>query len=152
MPDRPVRSTAEQSHLAARLAGDRNADGPATLRAILQGLALVVDGDTLIAMAAEDVLRAQGWRDVHVATSVRAAPALLARNQADVAMLDIDLGGETCQPVAQALSERRTPSVFATGYNAELAPDLGFGPVPVVTKPYSAQDLVTAISRVMGQA
>ena len=55
--------------------------------------------------------------------SVDLALDLLESRKIDAAILDIDLAGETVYPLADMLSERKIPFVFATGYDASLMPE-----------------------------
>ena len=52
----------------------------------------------------------------------------------DVAILDINLGGEMAYPVADALRARGIPFVFATGYDAWSIPE-AYKDVPRAEKP-----------------
>jgi len=53
----------------------------------------------------------------------RAVAVRLAREGADVAVLDINLGGENAFAVADTLAARRIPFVFVTGYGPEILPE-----------------------------
>ena len=109
--------------------------------------ALVVEDNMIIAMEAEELLRELGYDDCHVCGSVSSALRIIADRPISVALLDIDLGGETCEEIAMALQARGTPFIFASGYDGfpQLAEDLAS--VPVVTKPYTGSDIAAAIAR-----
>jgi CheY-like chemotaxis protein len=109
--------------------------------------ALVVEDNMIIAMEAEELLRELGYDDCHVCGSVRSALQIIADYPISFALLDIDLGDETCEEIAMALRSRGTPFVFASGYGEfpELAEDLAG--VPIVTKPYTGSDIAAAIAR-----
>jgi len=62
----------------------------------------------------------------------------------DAAVLDINLRGETCFPVADALATRGVPFVFATGYDQEMVPG-AYGHVPRWEKPFDPEALVRAL-------
>ena len=65
----------------------------------------------------------------------------------DVAVIDLMLSGASTLPFAEKLREARLPFVFASGY-AEEEGLLAFPGVPVVSKPYSGNDLIQAIAAV----
>ena len=100
----------------------------------------------IIAMEAEEILRELGYADCHVCGSVRSALQLIADNPIGFALLDIDLGDETCEEIAAALKAQGTPFIFASGYDdfPELVSELAG--VPVVTKPYTRTDIAAAIA------
>ncbi|HEY0957639.1 MAG TPA: HWE histidine kinase domain-containing protein [Novosphingobium sp.] len=115
--------------------------------AALSGNALVVEDNMIIAMEAEDILREMGCDDCHVAGSVKNALAILADQEIAFALLDIDLGTETSEEIADALQSRGIPFVFASGYGEY--PEFGdsFRTIPIVAKPYSRDDISAAIVR-----
>ena len=85
---------------------------------------LVVEDEPLIAMMLEDFLEVLDKEIVGTADSVASAMVLIDRGGIDAAILDVNLrGGEKSGPVADALSERGIPFVFATGGSADS--DLG---------------------------
>ena len=102
---------------------------------------LLVEDELLLAMTLEHVLGAEGC--VVVGPFPRVEPALkAAREEAlDAAVLDINLAGERVYPVAQALSERNVPFVFATGYHRSMIRREHAGR-PTLTKPYSLEQLI----------
>lgn len=107
--------------------------------------ALVVEDNMLIAMEAEEILRELGYADCHVCSSVRGALQIIADHTINFALLDIDLGNETCEEIATSLLARGVPFLFASGYDE--FPELGdeLTDVPVVTKPYTGSDIAAAI-------
>jgi hypothetical protein len=62
----------------------------------------------------------------------------------NAALLDCNLGREMVWPVADRLTERRLPFVFATGYGRHHVPPL-FAHMPVLTKPYSFEQFRAAV-------
>ncbi len=121
-----------------------------------EGLALIVEDNVIIAMEAEDYLRACGFNDCRVVGSVGAALELLEAATPDTtpvafAMLDINLGKDTSAPVAAALRARRVPFIFASGYGERTLPEGDFSGVPVITKPYGERDVRAAITRALRQ-
>ena len=58
----------------------------------------------------------------------------------DSAILDVNLGGDKVYPVAEVLTARRIPFIFATGYGLAGIAE-GFSRVPELAKRYDAADL-----------
>jgi two-component sensor histidine kinase/CheY-like chemotaxis protein len=106
---------------------------------------LLVEDNLLIAMDAEDQLRRLGAKDVEIASSVQAALQIIARQPPDVALLDMNLGRENSFPVADALSARGVPFIFATGYGETGSFPDRFRKAVVVKKPYSQTDIRNAL-------
>jgi two-component system, response regulator PdtaR len=80
-------------------------------------LVLVVEDEFLIAMDLELLLRRHGWRVLGPAATVDQALRLLRDGETpDVALLDVNLGGEPVTPVAAALRARGVPFVLASAY------------------------------------
>jgi len=108
--------------------------------------ALIVEDNIIIAMAAEDILTEIGFARCTIAANNREAQRAIEQHDIGFAMLDINLGDETSEPIAHLLRDQGIPFVFATGYG-ESPFDTGlFGNVPTLTKPYSERDLLAAIA------
>lgn len=107
---------------------------------------LVVEDEALVAMLVEDALLDAGAVVIGPVATVVEALALLERELPDVAVLDLNLAGETSTPVADALASRGVPFVVATGYGADGLPP-GHAEVPVLAKPYDPDDLTSALGR-----
>ena len=117
----------------------------------IKGLRLfVVEDEALVAMLLEDTLAELGCVVVDLAASVQEALGRLTHTVADGAVLDVNIGGEKVFPVADALVERGIPFVFATGYG-RAGLDHRYAAAPVLTKPYSQQELVSVLSTFPGR-
>ena len=110
---------------------------------------LVVEDEALVAMLVEDALLEAGATVLGPSATVAEALALLQTETPDVAVLDLNLAGETSTPVADALAARSIPFVVATGYGADGLPP-GHAKVPVLAKPYDPDDLTAALGRLCG--
>lgn len=76
---------------------------------------LVAEDDLLVSMMIGDYLRDLGYEVVGPANRLERGLEL-ARNEAiDFAMLDITLGDHLCFPIADVLTARGIPFIFATG-------------------------------------
>lgn len=109
---------------------------------------LLVEDDADAAADLTETLDAAGHRVIGPFHSAEAAEAATALHQIDLALLDINLSGEsTGVDLAKTLKSRwGTPVIFISGdvteaaRNAELA-------AAMVIKPYSSRDVLNAIAR-----
>lgn len=110
---------------------------------------LLIEDSMLIALSAEDALRALGAAEVTVAPSSGAARKAMEAGGIDFAVLDFNLGSETSLPVAEELVVQGTPIVMATGYGSDLELPPALKDVPVVTKPYDLRSLAPKIAQAL---
>ena len=137
---------------AATTAGPRGA-APVVCDAprLLSARALIVEDNVIIGLEAEDQLFSMGAATIDMASTVSHALDLVGRNAYEFALLDINLGNETSERVAEALSRQGTPYAFTTGYGeVPWARNAGAHvTAPVVTKPLDTIALERAISAAM---
>ncbi|MGB3625259.1 MAG: HWE histidine kinase domain-containing protein [Henriciella sp.] len=107
--------------------------------------ALIVEDNMIIALDAEDILIAAGATEVHVCSTVAEALGVLSENEIGFALLDVNLGSETSEPVARELFERDVPFIFASGYGDSSALNARFPSIPMLKKPYDKSDVDRAI-------
>jgi two-component SAPR family response regulator len=79
---------------------------------------LVVEDSFLVAASLKRILQELGCSVVGPAPTVREASRLIDNNACDAAILDINLGKETAEPVAEMLQDRHVPFIFVTGYTS----------------------------------
>ena len=109
---------------------------------------LVVEDEPLIAMMLEDFLETLG-HSVHASCdSVKDAVEQADKGGFDVAILDVNLNGESVWPVAHKLREKNIPFVIATGGHVE-PPPTEFKDVPLIEKPYTVDRVTPAIERAL---
>ncbi|WP_428487018.1 response regulator [Rhodopila sp.] len=77
---------------------------------------LVVEDVAMLAWRVRGVLTAAGAEVVGPVPDVPRALALLDSDEVDAAVLDMNLNGETAEPIADALVARGVPFLFLTGY------------------------------------
>jgi DNA-binding response OmpR family regulator len=108
---------------------------------------LVVEDEMMIAMMLEDMLTDLGHSVIAIAGQLDSALDLARDTDADMVILDLDLGGETTLPVAQVLAERGVPFIFASGYGSQrhTAP---FHSVVTLKKPFDLNDLSRALKQI----
>lgn len=109
---------------------------------------LVVEDDSLLAMATEDTLREAGVQEVFVCTTTEGALEILREKQPDALILDVHLAdrddGWAIAELVETLGEHSLRIVFSTGSPEDIPPhiaELG----NVLTKPYLSEDLLTAL-------
>jgi len=105
---------------------------------------LVVEDEFMIGLDIGQQLAAAGFEVVGPAMSVAKALRLVAHSGCDIAVLDVNLGGETSEPVAEKLRASGKPFVVLTGYCPDhLVPP--FDGVTILTKPPCLADLLAAV-------
>jgi PAS domain S-box-containing protein len=110
---------------------------------------LIVEDAMLLALELESGLAEAGANVVGIAPDLEEGRRMLGL-EFDVAVLDANLNGESVIPIAEALRERGTPFIFATGYgDAGPAPE-GFD-APVVRKPYNVHQIAGALVQALGR-
>lgn len=112
----------------------------------ISGRVLVVEDNMIIAMEAEDILRDLGAADVRIAGNVADALRHLDEAMPDFALLDVNLGDENSERVAQRLADAGVPFAFATGYGDVAGLTSEFADTPVLQKPYTKRDLAGVLA------
>ncbi|HEX4181430.1 MAG TPA: HWE histidine kinase domain-containing protein [Caulobacteraceae bacterium] len=116
----------------------------------IQGLKLLIVEDALLlALELEAGLSEAGAEVLGSAADVGEAMRMVSL-PIDAAVLDANLNGASVLPVAQALSGRGIPFVFATGYGDDKMLPAGFD-APVIRKPYDVTQVAAALSAVVGR-
>jgi DNA-binding response OmpR family regulator len=105
---------------------------------------LLVEDEVLVALDIAQQIADAGFEVVGPATSVAKAIALIAERGCDLALLDVNLGHETSEPIAERLRARGTPFIVLTGYSTEQLPS-GFRGAPVLSKPTFPAVLLAAL-------
>ena len=105
---------------------------------------LVVEDEPLIAMMLEDFLESLGHSVTATCESVADALAEADKGGFDLAILDVNLKGESVWPVASRLREKNVPFVIATGGHVD-PPPAEFANVPVIEKPYTVDRVTPAL-------
>jgi CheY-like chemotaxis protein len=104
---------------------------------------LIVEDEPLIAMMLEDFILSLGHDVSGNCDTVKGALAEIEKSRFDLAILDVNLKGESVWPVAKALRSKGTPFVLASGGHVDPPPP-EFAGVPMIEKPYTI-DRVTPI-------
>ncbi|MGJ8558725.1 MAG: HWE histidine kinase domain-containing protein [Litorimonas sp.] len=113
----------------------------------LSGHVLIVEDNMIIAMDAEEIVGELGAERVTVASDVGAAISAISSTPFTFALLDVNLGAETSEPVAALLSEKGIPFAFATGYGDATAVTKAYEKAPVIQKPYEKSALANGLAK-----
>lgn len=114
----------------------------------LRGLRiLVVEDNFLMAESVRDLLDECGCETVGPAPRLAVALALAGQEPLDGALLDINLAGEYCFPVARLLRERGVPFMFLTGYDDCSIVPVAFRDAPRLSKPFDRLEVAVTAAR-----
>ena len=111
---------------------------------------LIVEDEPLIAMMLEDFLESLGHSVHGSCENVPDALAHVEQGGFDLAILDVNLNGQTAWPVAHKLREKSIPFIIATGGHVE-PPPAEFADVPVIEKPYTVDRVTPALDAALPQ-
>ncbi len=115
---------------------------------------LIVEDEPLIAMMLEDFILSLGHDVRGPCESVAEALAALDGQPFDLAILDVNLKGESVWPVASALKARGIPFVLASGGHVEPPPS-EFANIAMIEKPYTidrVSPIIEAALKTVGTA
>jgi CheY-like chemotaxis protein len=100
---------------------------------------LLIDGDAHNAMATELMLKDLGVATVRATCSVAVAIALIASNDVDLVILDLDSSYPNLMAVMERLLVDAVPAIFSSASIRQL-PDMR-GAARFLRKPHSEEDL-----------
>jgi DNA-binding NtrC family response regulator len=105
---------------------------------------LVVEDELMIRMLLQDMLDDLGHTLAGEAGHIDEAMILARQADFDIAILDVNLGGQPISPVVEVLIARGLPFVFATGYGQRGVPE-PYRMIPTLQKPFQADALALAL-------
>jgi len=97
---------------------------------------LIVEDEPLISMMLEDFIDSLGHTVARACESIAEALEAVRDGGFDLAILDVNLKGESVWPVASELKQNGIPFVLASGGHVE-APPSEFASVAMIEKPYT---------------
>ena len=109
---------------------------------------LIVEDEPVLALGIARLLRLHGFEIAGCVGSVSKALAVIEDADCDIAVLDVNLRGETVMPVAELLRQRGRPFVFISGYDGADLKAI-FSDVPVFPKPFDASELVAVLHQML---
>ena len=112
--------------------------------------ALIIEDESLIAMAIEDALRGCGFTSFDVAVSAEEAVTAAARNCPDLITADVELRpGCGITAVQSICSEQPIPVLFITGSPGEVI--IRMPGHALIEKPFEEGHIMEAIKLALGQ-
>ncbi len=112
---------------------------------------LIVEDEPLIAMMLEEWLTELSHKPVTPTGSVKEAMAVIVHGAFDAAILDVNLAGQRCEPVAAALAAHGIPFAFATG-DSICSLDPRFADRPSLSKPYDFEAVSQIVALLLTSA
>ncbi len=109
---------------------------------------LLVEDEVMIRMMVADMLTELGYTVVAEAGDIDEAIRLVQATDFDIAILDVNVNGKLISPVAEAVTLRGRPLIFATGYGSSGLPEK-FRDSPTLQKPFQVQTLARTIETVL---
>jgi CheY-like chemotaxis protein len=122
-----------------------------TQRTLVRSQVLLVEDEAIIAMLMEDMLAEFSCDVLETVGELDAATAAAMTTRFDMAFVDVNLGGSPAYPVADILRARGIPFAFVTGYGS-AGGSTAYADVPVLQKPFRAQELEAIIERLRAQS
>ena len=107
---------------------------------------LVVDDEPLLAIDLADCLEDAGFTVTGPAGSVKDALALIATAGCAAAVIDVNLGRETAEPIAHELTRLGIPFIVVSGYAPDQIPRV-FHAAPRLVKPFNVAEVVALLRR-----
>lgn len=106
---------------------------------------LVVEDSYLIGMQLKKDLDSFGHQVIGPAPNVKKALKMIGEHEIGLAILDINLTNEDSYPIANALSERKIPFLFITGYDSTPFENGEYREHTLLRKPILPKDLQSAL-------
>ncbi len=118
---------------------------------LLSGLdVLLIEDETMVSFLIEEMLEQLGAAAVRHAARVDAGLSLVAAKLPSVAILDVNIAGETVFPIAERLKTAGVPFVFITGYGRDGLHD-PWADCEVLQKPLTVQEFEQGLRRILGR-
>jgi CheY-like chemotaxis protein len=109
---------------------------------------LIVEDEAVVSMLIEDMLLDFGTEVVGPVARINEALRLAHEADLDLAILDINIAGETTYSVADVLRARGIPFVFATGYSSDGIPDR-YKDIATLKKPFAFKTFEKTLRRAL---
>lgn len=106
---------------------------------------LVLEDEWLISEVLKEQLEDMGHQVLGPAPTCAAALEVLLRERPDAAILDTQLGSETCEVVLEECQRQGVPVVISSGHAAGSLPPFAMG-LPLLPKPYEAATLQSVVT------
>lgn len=107
---------------------------------------LIVEDDPFIALDLVEQLTQASYQTIGPASTVADALRLVASEIIQGAVLDVNLGRETAEPIAIELSRQDVPFICVSGYDTDQLPE-EFRDAPCLVKPFQIDRLLDMLRR-----
>ena len=108
----------------------------------LEGLSiLVVEDEYFIADEIKQLLKDQGAKTVTISGQMNDAAKQIQKDVFEIALLDINIHGDSVYTLADELQSQQIPFAFVTGYDRKTVPTR-FADVPLWEKPFDRRQLM----------
>src|SRR2546430_112945 len=104
----------------------------------------LVEDEVMIRMMVADMLEELGYKVAAEAGDINEAIRLAQSTEFDFAILDVNVNGKVISPVADLISARNRPFIFATGYGSSGLPE-EYRDRPALQKPFQLETLARMI-------
>ena len=111
---------------------------------------LVVEDNLLVAETIVQALEDNGYEVVGPAPNLGRGLELASGTDLDGALLDVNLGGRFCFPIARVLSDRHMPFMFLTGYDDATIIPPELRETKRLVKPFHVADLGAVAVKTFG--
>jgi CheY-like chemotaxis protein len=108
----------------------------------------LVEDEVMIRMMVADMLEELGHSVAAEAGEIGEAVKLAQTTEFDLAILDVNVNGKVITPVAELLTARNRPFIFATGYGSSGLPQ-EYRDRPALQKPFQMETLAQVIASTM---
>lgn len=120
--------------------------------ALQKGLSvLIIEDDPHVATILAEILSDLGCKVAGIENTRDRAERAAATSDVDLAVVDIDLGGRACFPVADILESRKVKVVFTTGYGI-LGLYGKYAKSPLLPKPFTIDSVARVLKIAKGEA
>jgi CheY-like chemotaxis protein len=109
---------------------------------------LVIEDEPLVAMDIASRLSEAGCEVIGPAGTLELARSFIESAEIDAALVDANLAGDPVDELAAALTRRKVPFAFVTGYGREALPQ-GFREAAMIGKPFTEKALLATIERIV---
>ena len=116
-----------------------------------RGSVFLVEDEVMIRMMVADMLEELGYRVVAEAGEINEAIRLAQSTEFDLAILDVNVNGKVISPVAELITARNRPFIFATGYGSSGLP-AECRDRPALQKPFQLETLAKMIDATLRSA
>jgi DNA-binding response OmpR family regulator len=115
------------------------------------GSVFLVEDEVMIRMMVADMLEELGFSIAAEAGEINEAIRLAQCTEFDLAILDVNVNGKMISPVADLLTARNRPFIFATGYGSSGLP-AEYRDRPALQKPFQIETLAKTIHMALRSA